>query len=380
MKNYKNNWEIRPLSFIKYLQNNTGKSLAMIIALVLSIFLILIAQMIFYSVVEGPRLGATITDSSTIVYPGDKGNVDAGFRQEIEKSTLVEKVVCMYEMNTDYYHFFGAANMKLYFTGYKDMKYIIDKLGLKLKEGKMPEAGKDEVLLDWRLANNKGKRLGDFIGKGVDPQEKISGKYKIVGLSDGGCIIGICPVAESQIHSDEQMIVFPKTGQLEELNAWFDKVPSEKAFLWNKMKADDNYQESVETIDKLSGFAYIGIIFVMSFAAGNSCYAQYFSRRYEFGILQSLGYTRAQILLRAAKEIFMINLVGFIGGVLLSFAVGLTLYKVFFIPHGYPFVLVEFDGLLKTITIPVCTALFSLIPSGWLLSKIDTMIVIEKFE
>lgn len=381
MKKHLELFKIKPLSFIKYFNNNMKRSLVIMVALILSIFMIIIFQMVIYSVTEAGRLGDVgVSDYVTKVFPKAEGRIDESVVKDMQSNPEVEKIMLMNQQDMDYNHFFGACNIGVFSVRDVNVKYVLDKLGLKLKEGRMPIAGKNEILLDWRLVNNKNKKLGDYIGKELNQQEKLPGKYKIVGTLEGKCIIGLIPLEENKALSLNSLFIFPKYGQLKEINQEIKKVSLDKATFWSKEKADNNYNVTQKSINNLFGIMSMAIIFVMSFASGNSSYAQYFSRRHEFGILQSIGYTRGEILLRTAKEMALLNLIGLAGGIILGLITGLILDQVFFIPHGYPFILIQPDGLIEVFTIPLCTALFGLIPVGWLLSKIDPMTVIEKNE
>lgn len=373
--------KLKPLSFTKYYRNNMKGSLALTLALVLSVFMIIIFQMVIFGVNEPSRLGDLgVSEYMTRAYPGDKGIIDNSIIEKIKKNPALERIIPMYQQDMDYSHFFGTCNVNIYFIRYSDMDYVLKKLGLTLIKGRMPVPGRKEILLDSRIANNKNKELGDYIGKEDDPKEKMPGKYKIVGILNGGCILGLSPVDDNQTGMLRHLLIAPKDGKIDMLNMDFEGISTDKAYFWTKKKAEDNYNKTSKSLNTIFGVMSIAVVFVMSFAAGNSSYAQYFARRFEFGVLQSIGYTKASVLLRAAKEIALLNFIGFTGGLILSLGTGIVLQKVFFEPHGYPFMLLQSGGIIKAITIPICTILFGLIPAGWLLSKIDPMTVIEKFE
>lgn len=370
----------KPLSTKKYFINNLNKSIGMILALGLSIFLVLTSQMIFYSVVEGPRLGSAFTDYSTVVYPGENGSLDIEFHNQLEGRAEVERILNIYESNTDYYHFFGAANIKMFYIDGNDLEYLMEKLDLKLQEGRMPVPGENEILMDSRIARNKNLKVGDYFGKDVNSREKVFGKYQVVGIIKGPCLFGVCSLESNEIPDNSELLVFPKEGKLNDLNQWLKEIPPDKAQFWTEEDAEQSYIESVDVINKISGIAFVGILFVIAFAVGNTCYSQYYSRRYEFGLLQAIGYTKSQILIKAAKEILYLNMLGFAGGVIIGVIFGLVLNQILFVPRGYPFMLLELTSLLKALIIPFSTLISGLIPTGLLLSGLEPMIVIEKFE
>lgn len=353
----------------------------MTLAISLSVFMIIIFQTLTYTVLEGGRLGdVVVVQHLTKIYPGDLGKISELTMEKIKHSEAVERVIPMNAENMLYHHFFATANTQIFFVSDQDITYVIEKLGLKLSGGRLPEIGKNEIVIESKMLKNKNLKIGDFIGKEVDTSENLPGKYQIVGILEGSSMTGLISVEESKIAELSSALVVPKAGKLEEANEWISSIPKEELSSWTLSKALVNYHNNATTLNTIFGILSIAIIFVMSFASGNASYALYFSRRYEFGILQSIGYTRTQILFRVGREILFLNLLGFITGLVIGIGTELILNVTYFEAHGYPFLLIQPDGLIKAITIPLCTSLFGLIPAGWLLSKIDPMTVVEKFE
>lgn len=372
---------MKPLAFTTYFQNNRRRSLTMTLALSLSVFMILIIQTVTYSVLEGGRLGdAAVVEQLSKIYPSDSKEIPKEVMDNIRNDPSVERVIAMNSADLAYHHFFGSSNTQVFFVPDQDITYVLDKLGLKLTEGRMPKAGTKEILMESKFAKNKNKKIGDFIGKAVDSTEKIPGKYEVVGILEGYSMIGLVSVEEDQISQLTYALVIPRSGKLEQMNQYISNIPRNYLSSWTLDKAQDNYNNNANFLNSIFGILSIAIIFVMSFASGNASYALYFSRRYEFGLLYSIGFTRGQILLRVAKEIFLLNLLGFICGIVLGIGTELILNACYFEAHGYAFLLIQPNGLIKAITIPFCTAIFGLIPAGWILSKIDPMTVVEKYE
>lgn len=371
---------IKPLSPLIYFTNNKRRSLSMIIALAVSILLITVFQTVFYAVNESCRLAYSgRLDYMTVIYPGENGGLNEEFLKSISDNQNMERKVPMQVMTTDYYHFFGNLNIPVYWVREGDLKYVIDKLSLKLKEGSLPTPGKAEILLDERTALNKGKSLGDYVGREVDPNERMSGKYKVVGILEGECLIGLGEVNQD-LEEKNGTLVFPQEGKLETLNEMFKGVKQEEARIQTKEYGESVFKEDREMSNMVTTIMVAVIIFIMSFAAGNLNYAQYFSRRYEFGTLQAIGYSRVQILLRAAKEILIMNISGFLFGIILTFVATALLKVMIFDPKGYPFAYMQLNVFLKVLVVPACTVIFSLIPAWWTLSKVNPMEVVELYE
>lgn len=371
----------RPLSPLIYFINNKRRSLSMIVALAVSILLIMIFQIVFYTVDESARLAVSgRLDNMTVVYPGEKGVLEEDFLNDIRKNPDTDKTIPMFVMTTDYYHFFGNLNIPVYIISENNLSYAIDKLKLKLKEGRLPVTGKGEILLDERTARNKGKSIGDYVGREVDSNERMSGKYKIVGILEGDCLLGFSIGNANDLNEKNGLLLFSKEGRLEVLNGMFKGIGPEKGRIQTREYGQSVFLEDKKMTNMVTSIMVVVILFITSFAAGNLNYAQYFSRRYEFGTLQSIGYSRAQILLRAAAEIGIMNVFGFIFGIILVFIVAVLLKILVFDPKGYPFVFMQLDGLVKAMVVPACTTIFSLIPAWWTLSRVSPMEVVELYE
>lgn len=381
LKKGKTNSGAKPLSAVKYFRRNFRKSAAMVLALMLSVFLIYAFKMIVYSVNEATMRGDVAgVEDMTYVIAGTSGSIAPDVLAYIANDPDVERAVPILNQHTQYNHFMGTAEVLVSFLKSGDIPYVMQRKGLTLAAGRLPEPGSNEIVLSANLANNKGKKIGDFIGKEVDPSDILQGKLKIVGLLDGDAIAGLSAMADDQAAKLTNLLVFPKAGKLAGFNAWVESLPPDKAQYWDLRLAEKNYVDSSKTLNTVFSILSIAIVAVMAFAAGNSSYASYFSRRYEFGVLQSVGYTKAQILLRAAKEIGIVSLMGLVFGLALSLGAGAALGWAFFAPHGYIFRLMQPEGLLAALAVPFATALLGLIPAGWMLAKVGPMTAVEKFE
>jgi ABC-type lipoprotein release transport system permease subunit len=371
---------IRPLAAGRYILNNKSRSASMMLAVAVSVLMIMVFQVVFYSVKESGRLAFLGSLSHmTVVYPGEQGGISDNVLKEISDSRHITKAVPMLTVTTDYFHFFGNLNIPVYLIEADNLEYVLSGLNLSLKEGRLPYAGKNEIVLDQRTAKNKGKKLGDYMGREVDQDERMPGKYKIVGILEGDSLLGLGTVGEEMVLSDRNgLLLF--ADDLEKVNAIFVDVPPEDARAMTKELGDSHFVSDGRTMNTVSTVIAGIIIFIMSFAAGNLSYAQYFARRYEFGTLQAIGYGRMQILLRAVREVIIINAAGLFLGILLTLLAAVLLNVTVFQPSGYPFVMMEFGGILKAIVVPASTAAFSMLPAWWLMSKVDPLTVVEKFE
>lgn len=371
----------RPLSFKRYIISNAKMSIAMTVALSLSVMMILVFQTITFAVTESGRIGdVSVVEHLTKVYPGKFSNMPKELKEKLEYDRSVAEVIPVHIEDMDYHHIFGTCNTQVFFVSPANLDLLMEQLKFTLYQGRLPLVGAKEILLSEKLADNKGLKIGDQIGKAVNAREKLPGSYKIVGIIKGTSMLGLGFLDPSKALDVEALLMIPKPGQLTDMNRMIRSIPKDQLGFWDIDKAIVNYEASENTLNTIFGVLSMSILFVMAFAAGNASYSHYFSRRYEFGLLQSMGYTRRQILIRVTKEIVLLNLFSLFLGFLLGLFTIIIMKVTVFDPKGYPFVYLQTDGLLKATSILLCTTLFGLIPAGWLLSKVNPMIIIEKFE
>lgn len=369
----------KPLSFINYFKNNTKRNISLVAVLSFSIMMIVIFDAIAYGVQKSSQWGDVSTVKNlTKIYVGESSESYEAVLKQIQKMPQVERMVRVRTQNMDYLHMFGTCNVQTFFVSKNDLNYLMEKMQVSLIEGRIPSAP-NEIILTEYLAKNKGKWLGDKIGKTVDATEKMPGEYVIVGILKGECIVGLGINASDEDPYSNYLVV-PRKGQLNELNQALSSFHEDELQLWDLGKAVKNDLNNQTRLNAIFDTIAVALLFVIAFGIGNASYAHYFSRRYEFGLLQSIGYTKNSLLLRVAKEIGLFCIISLGIGLLSGVGINVFLDKVFFDPKGYPSSLLQMRGIIKVMSIPAATAAFGIIPSAWLLTKVDPMIVIEKFE
>lgn len=369
----------KPLSFTNYFTNNLRRTIGMVVALSFSIAMVLIFDSIAYGVTMSSNLGDVgVAEKVTKIYCGDQADRYEAAIKELRSSEHTEILVKARIQDMDFQHFFGTANVQTFFVSQSDIPLILEHMKLKLLEGRLPQE-ENEVVLTTYLAANKGKKVGDHIGKSVDATEKMPGEYTVVGILSGDCIAGFGCFSENGNPYSEYLAV-PKENQRDAMNQVIREFSEDDLFYWDYGKATESDESNKNRLNGIFDTIALAILVMMSFGIGNASYAHYFSRRYEFGLLQSIGYTKNAMLLRIAREVFGICLVSLVLGCFIGLGVNLALKVNLFDVRGYPFSLVQARGFLRMVAIPVSTAVFAIFPSAWLLSNVDPMIVVEKNE
>lgn len=371
----------KPLSSVRYFTSNKRRSFGMALALSSGIIAVLVFQIIQFAIFESSKMSSINQfEKMSFVYPSSDGKVDKSVIDMLSSDTEIERNVPITMLVTDYFHFFGNHKINIQLMGKENVDLYMQKTGIFLKEGEMPAEGKNELAIDYRVLKNRGLKVGDYIGRDLDSKEDIAGKYKITGSLDGNFMGGFGIVDSSKLDLSNGFAVYPKVGYLDSVNKKLDTVTKDKADTIIYDEILTHFNNSNQSLKNISSIITVAVLFVISFAVANTCYAQYYSRRTEFGMLLAIGYKRIDILKKAANELIFINSVSFVTGITLSVSIGFLLKFIVFDPKGIPFILIGANGILQAISIPIVTMAFGLIPSSLILSKIDPIVIIDKFE
>ena len=376
---------MRPLSVMNFYINNRNRFLSIFTTIVLSTVLIYMVQMLidsafitsFNAFVEPQRHYSSITRKGALL--------DEKLLDEINNLDSVERVMPWVFRYTNFNIAIGGnEGTKIFTVKHNDMLTLMSKLGLSLKEGRLPEPGAREIAIHYRLAKNKNLKIGDKIGSNIDKEEVLPGEQTIVGLLDGKSIVSFDSL-ETWLNDNEVtfeymlgMIILPKEGKELQLNRYLDLLflPGLEVRTFDSINTQ--YTRDMENIKIILTFINILIIVIVSFCTGFLCYVYFSQRRSEFGLLNAIGYTKQQVINRAFLEIGGINILGFVVGVALSLFAGNIIDRVSYTPRGQILQVWNVDYLMRAACIPLFVIVLSIVPVWRMLKKLDPISIIER--
>ena len=253
-----------------------------------------------------------------------------------------------------------------------------------IKEGRLPSEGNKEVALDLKVAKNKKVKLGDKIGNSVTIDDFLNGEYTVVGLLEEKDFISLIPYNTSSVPLklneismlERAALIFPKESKLSQLDDLVSSYPKNKvsAFTFSEViKLFNNYLSIFRTLDMICIIAII----VMVISVGSSKYAQFYSRKQEFGVLNALGYTKTLIMKKAFMEILLVNTLGFAFGLGFGVLFSFLITNAAFTAVGAIAVIFCAKAFIIAAFIPLFTTLFTLIPVNRMINKLDPIVMIE---
>lgn len=264
----------------------------------------------------------------------------------------------------------------------EDMDLLLNRMGMKIVDGRKPAPGSHEILMNKFVASNKHLKVGDAFGSLINREDALYGSYTIVGLVEGGPTVSFVPL--DTVVKDFNMkyeymygvLILPKAGQMEALNTYLDRLSSAYNIITYgplREKADIYLGNIILAVDAFS----IIVMIIVSICTGFLFYIYFFQRRNEFGLLNALGYSRQKMMNQAFLEIGIVNVSGLILGVLLSMLTGNLLNESFYMPMGQYLDLLDLNSAAGALCVPILSMVSSILPVWRMLRKIDPIGIIE---
>ncbi len=373
---------MKPLSVIYYALKNRRKVISMAVSIGFSVALIYSLHFITDEVIHANDLTGLnpLTHYSEVWGSEDGGTINPIIRQII-KNPDTDRTIPVNRQQIFYISAVGGKySVGVYSLKKTDMKYYMNRLKIKLIKGRLPIDGKKETVLDYRLAKNKGLHIGDRIGYSADKKElQIKGSYRIVGFLGGESISMLIPEQKVPLKPNE-ILVFHKQGRLLQSNSFLESLPKNQVNVSTYNLVMNALEKDSKDLKKLMNITVVMLIAILSISMGNASYINIFQRRYEFGLLNSVGYSPVYILGKAFFEIAFLNFAGYLAGVILTMFIAGLQYFFLFEPNGLVLRILIPEAMLQTIAVPVFTTLFSIIPVSRMMKKIDPISIIEGVE
>lgn len=379
---------MKPLSALSYSKNNKKKLIASIISILVAVSFLYVLQTFVKS------LGDTLYDLNVKEYKNhmtiyaqsmekDKSIPD-NILTDLNGNPNVESIIPFVSYKTRYIIPASITNVSILGMEPKDIDYVMKKHNIFLKEGRLPLENHKEVALDYRVSKNKKVKIGDKIGNSIDKNDTLNGEYTVVGIVEGDGYLSFMPYktntnsidAKDKIIVKKSILVFPKENKVKEVDNLLLSFPKDEVAAMTLSRAIEIYNEGAVMMNTLDMICMLAIV-VMVISVGSSKYVQFLSRKHELGILNAMGYTKLQIMKKAFWEVLIINLLGFIIGIIVGWLSSILINDGAFRAVGAVSVYFSLKAFLIALYIPLFTTLFTLIPVNRMINKLDPIVMIE---
>lgn len=375
---------MKPLSPVNYYKNNKKSFITSIIAISLSVIMVYGIDCFLQS------MDRTNYDSQIKRYEKmikitavSQGNViDDEILKKIKENKNIEKIVPAKTLGISYTTVGSFTEIPIYGLLKNDREFVMSKYRISLEEGRLPEEGKKEVVLDTKVALNHKLKVGE-----------LWEDYKVVGLIKSDYFISFSSFfisseeAESTVKNLDVVreklmhgyaLVFPKDGSYDKAYELFSSFSKDDMNYLALQDVQEEYDRINKTTNQIFDAIIILIIIVNVVTLACSKYTQFVNRKSEYGILNSLGYSRQEIMKMSLYEVIFLNFTAFFIGILLAVVITYLLTKGAFESIGGIMVFISVKGFMLSMLTPLFAALFTLIPIFRKLGNMDGISIIEE--
>lgn len=377
---------MQPLSPFLYFRRNKRRFLASVISIITAICFLYIMESFVHSIM----LSVLATDGSELhvameVFPSSTvPQVPAQVIQDLEGNPHIDRLVPV-SMKSISFNIPGTSNgISVCSVSNSDRAYFLSRFDIHVLQGRLPQNGRNEIAVNERLAVNNHLHVGSHVGSALDKAQDLEGNYTVVGILRGNSSISIMGSSYSDSQKPDRAVqlangflVFPKTGQMTEAEKAVQPLIRKNLVVWTPARAAMQFAATTQSVNILDGFAVLSI-FVMVVCLVCSKYAQYFERRGEFGVLNAMGYTRADLIRRTFWEVTLTNLFSFALGMVFAVVICRIVTYNMFERIGGVGVYLYGKAAVVALLAPLFTTLFTLIPVFRLIGRVDAISIIEK--
>ena len=386
-----------PLSPLTYYRRNIGRSLPIGGAIMISVFLIAGIVTLLNSVDDSITGNYGFVRHFSVLVAQLERDVSPPLKERVRGEKRLKRIINAVPYLRSIKTVFGELPVPIYGLDPADMPEIIELTDNKIVQGRIPEPGKNEIILSRQWANNIGVKLGSTFANSDERFPTITEAQKVVGLLDGGSnlalsdidfVIGAFP--DVNVIRPAYLLIPKNTKDLPSINQRIDdfmKNPKK----YNLSRSQVRYakffthEQMVEEVRKSLGYFFnflaiadalvIGAVALLSGFLANI----YFENRLgEFGLLLAMGFQRARLAKRLLIETGALILVSWLMGLAFTWCV-LRLLDIYYMePRGLILAQINTLALLYTLPTPFLVGLASLGTVLLRLYRLDPIAIMER--
>lgn len=372
----------RPLSFLKYYQRNRRKVNVVFAITFCSVFL-QFALSIYATFMLDLSYGTRLTVFKSFTFFNILSPTPQSRNKIINLLNRHPSVAKILPCETKPLCFsFSVGACTVFFVEQPGIHPLMQNLKLKLIQGRLPTSNSREAALHWRIAANKGLKIGDRFDKRVFPNDYLAGEYRLTGIIDGKSIIGFADLNTycRDYHTPKAnltSLIVPQPGQLSPLKEYLRYMARQNRELRLQTASENamiSYQNQIFMIVNVIHMIITGILVICT---GFLFYLYFYQRRAEFGLLEALGHNRQMIISRSFGEILTINLLGFGSAFGLCLLGGWILNHFVLMKQGLPLALWDPGYFYQLFSTPLFVTFCALVPVWRMLKRVDPIAIIE---
>jgi putative ABC transport system permease protein len=361
---------MKPLSSYTYIKNNKRKVLPSFICTIISVFLIYLFGLLLYgSVDDFNKASVNVVKNSTFIISASADKpISDKIIEDIKSDNNVKDVFPSLGLNNrfSFQAAFGTMSVDGFVFYSEDIKKILEDLNIELIEGTIPKNNEHELLMPIELMKQHKLKIGDNINNNTNLSLNLDRTYKIVGITKGEawipitCDVGNIKREDCMRHGLVYCFKDPKNMKLNDrLVALKDKSIS----ITEYKSINNEMTELVSSMNFLYAALDIIILLVLCISLGNLNYIVFLNRKNEFGVLATLGISKAKLRLKLFKENSLVCIAGYVIGIAITTLVCKLINIAVWNPNGQNVPIFRLSSLLIALIIPIVVSVISMISS-----------------
>jgi putative ABC transport system permease protein len=350
---------MNPLSSLAYHRRNKRRALLLVALLCLATLGVAVMVRLLDSIVEQVETTERYLTYLSVVQPlGDP--LDPGIVSQIRAHPDVARVIpkddlsILVPLNT-------SGGFPVFAVPESDVEFLVDTLELRLKEGRLPNARSNDIVLSEEIASALRLRIGDQIGRSIDERyyRSIPTTMVLAGILEGhpsagsgrgplasvhssvsgpGVRLGLASYEYLESHKvytfgSPSLLVVPQEGRKDKVDCFLEaEIASSRTNVIT-------HQLLTETLAQVSLFVRLVfsivdllVAVVIALVVGAVNRIGLTQRMGEFGLLHAMGYGRDRLVRRVMLETMALAGLGWIVGLGLSWLLFAWLRSNFFAP------------------------------------------------
>jgi len=277
-----------------------------------------------------------------------------------------------------------------------DLAIVMAACNLQLKEGRLIDPRSGEIILSEELARGLDLRIGDSISYEIDntAYPGIMTELMLVGIlesvpdAEPEVRVGFVPFEHLDNHELYQprpsgLLIIPKEGSRQRVNNQLEGLvqansESTSLHLETFESATEHIQHLRPVEIAIYGSVDILVTVAVALVVGMINRIAITQRFPEFGLLQALGYQKADLVRRLVLEVAITTGLGWGAGLVLAHASMILLKNTYMSDQGWVINLLNPVPFLLTLPILLVVIIWIYMSINRLMSRLDTIAIIER--
>ncbi len=375
----------RPLAPSTYLLRNAGKTLPLTAVIMFAVLLVAAIIALVNSIPYSVRTIYIYSREMLGIGPrGDpEGTQVVLNRIRRESPVHLNRIMVCRATSTQVNSIVGPWPFVVLGLGQDDIRYYLQRQGVKAIEGRLPKAGEAEALVSRPVALNLGLKIGSNV-QGPEVENSYSPlNVKVVGIAETSRWIMLNTIEYQRLHHfppiDLGLVFADNLKDQNTLDHWAEKrFKGKRTQVFAFFQVDRTTDKMFNTLYQILNVVIGMMVLVITFMMGMLINIYQTQRLVEFGLLQAIGYTRKRLFKRTVQESIVVVIAGWILGTATAFGI-LNLVKIYVMdPHAYAINTLDPTAFWYTVPIPFAIMVVAFVTVVIRFRQFDPVSIVER--